>query len=34
MRKVDFNNLTRKDFLDYDAIAEVFKNYLIDVLGY
>lgn len=34
MREINLDNITRENLVDYAALAEAFKDYLIDVLGY
>ena len=34
MRKINLDALTGEELLDYATIAQVFKKYLMDVLGY
>lgn len=34
MRDIDFDTITAEDFLDHADIAQKFKAYLMDVIGY
>lgn len=34
MKDIDLNTVTSKDLINYTALSEAFKNYLIKVLGY
>lgn len=34
MREIDLNKITHRDLLDHKGIAQAFKEYLMDVLGY